>query len=336
MIHKQVILTGDRPTGKLHLGHLVGSLWQRVRLQNEYDQFIMIADVQALTDNFEHPERVRSCVREVALDYLSVGIDFNKSTVFIQSMIPEIAELAIYYLNLVTVNRLQRNPTVKTEIKQKAYGQSVPAGFLMYPVHQAADITIVKGTLVPVGNDQLPMIEQANEIIRSFNRIYKSDVFPEAQAVLSHAPRLPGIDGAAKMGKSMGNAIFLADDADVVVKKVMSMYTDPSHIHVTDPGTVEGNMVFTYLDVFDNDKHHVAALKDHYRRGGLGDVKIKRYLIDVLQALLDPIRNQRALYAQDPVEVMALLRRGTEKTREIAHKTMQEVRNVMQLDYKLD
>lgn len=332
--HKQVVLTGDRPTGKLHLGHFVGSLSQRVKMQDIYKQFILIADAQALTDNFEHPEKVRKNVLEVALDYLAVGIDFNKSTVFIQSMIPEIAELAIFYLNLVTVHRLQRNPTVKAEIQQKAFGESVPAGFLTYPVHQAADITIVKGTLVPVGNDQLPMIEQTNELVRSFNRIYKVDLFPEVQAVLSSTPRLPGIDGSGKMGKSLGNAIFLADDADTVTKKVMSMYTDPHHLRVEDPGCIEGNTVFAYLDVFDTDTAKVTALKEHYQRGGLGDVKVKRYLVDVLQGVLEPIRQRRAQYAKDEAEVMRLVLQGTHATREVARQTMQEVRTVMHLDYE--
>lgn len=334
MAHKQVVLTGDRPTGRLHLGHLVGSLMQRVEMQHEYDQFIMIADAQALTDNFEHPEKVRANVVEVMLDYLAVGIDVTKSTIFIQSMIPEIAELAIFYLNLVTVNRLQRNPTVKNEIAQKAFGESIPAGFLMYPVHQAADITIVKGTLVPVGNDQLPMIEQTNEIVRSFNRIYEVDLFPEVKAVLSHAPRLPGLDGAEKMGKSLGNALFLADDADTVVKKVMSMYTDPSHIRVQDPGRVEGNMVFTYLDVFASDKEKVASLKEHYQRGGLGDVTVKRYLIEVLQDILEPMRKRRAEYQEDPEQVMRMVLQGTEKVREVARHTMKHVREAMHLNYQ--
>ncbi|MCX5925337.1 MAG: tryptophan--tRNA ligase [Candidatus Dependentiae bacterium] len=333
MAHKSIVLTGDRPTGKLHLGHFVGSLQQRVLLQDTHEQFVMIADVQALTDNFEHPEKVHENVLEVALDYLAVGIDFKKSTVFIQSMIPEIAELAIYYLNLVTVNRLQRNPTVKNEINQKAFGESVPAGFLMYPVHQAADITIVKGTLVPVGNDQLPMIEQTNELVRSFNRIYNVNLFPEVSAALSSSPRLPGIDGTGKMGKSAGNALFLSDEADVVVKKVMSMYTDPTHIRVEDPGCIEGNTVFTYLDIFATDRVHVADLKSHYQRGGLGDVKVKRYLIEVLQEVLEPIRKRRALYAQDPGEVMRMVLQGTHVAREVARNTMQEVRSAMQLNY---
>lgn len=328
-----IVLTGDRPTGPLHLGHYVGSLAQRLTLQETYKQYVMIADVQALTDNFEHPDNVRKNVYEVALDYLSIGLDPEKTTFFIQSMIPEIAELAFFYLNLVTVNRLMRNPTVKTEIQQKGYGQSLPAGFLVYPVHQAADITIVKGQLIPVGQDQLPMIEQTNEVIRSFNRIYKHDVFPEAQALVTKAGRLPGLDGKAKMSKSLGNAIFLSDEPDVLAKKVMGMYTDPDHIRVEDPGKIEGNMVFAYLDVFDSNVAQVQTLKDQYQKGGLGDVKVKKYLIDVLQAFLDPIRERRKQLAQDPDYVMKCMLAGTEKTREVAQKTMQEVKEVMKLNY---
>jgi tryptophanyl-tRNA synthetase len=292
----------------------------------------MLADVQALTDNFEDPAKVHKNVLEVALDYLSIGIDPHKSTIFIQSMIPEIAELTVFYLNLVTVNRLMRNPTVKTEIKQKQLGETVSAGFLMYPVSQAADITIVKGTLVPVGDDQLPMIEQTNELVRHFNRIY-GDVFPEAKALISHVPRLPGIDGKAKMSKSLGNAIYLSDAADIVTKKVMSMYTDAGHIHVADPGKVEGNVVFDYLDVFDPDKQAVAELKEHYQRGGLGDVALKKRLIGLLNDFLEPIRVRRAQLAQDPQEVMRVVLAGTAKVRGVAQGTMQEVRKAMKLDY---
>jgi len=331
--NKPVVLTGDRPTGPLHLGHYVGSLANRLVLQHEYKQYVMLADLQALTDNFEDPGKVRANILEVALDYLAIGIDPNKSTIFIQSMIPEIAELTILYLNLVTVNRLMRNPTIKTEIVQRAFGESLPAGFLMYPVHQAADITIVKGTLVPVGEDQLPMIEQTNEIVRSFNRIYQVDVLVEAKALISPVPRLTGIDGKAKMSKSLGNAIFLSDPADVVAKKVMAMYTDPEHIHVADPGKIEGNTVFTYLDVFDSDKAQVTALKEHYQQGGLGDVKVKKYLTDVLNNFLEPIRQRRAEFAKDPEEVMQILRAGTAKTRIVAQATMTEVRKAVKIDY---
>lgn len=332
MINEKIVLTGDRPTGSLHLGHYVGSLAQRLILQEKYKQYIMIADVQALTDNFEHPEKVRENVLQVALDYLSIGIDPNKSTIFIQSLIPEIAELTIFFLNLVTVNRLKRNPTVKEEIKQKEFGESLPAGFLIYPVSQAADITIVKGNIVPVGADQLPMIEQTNEIVRSFNRIYKP-VFSEAEALIPMMSRLPGTDGKAKMSKSLGNAIFLSDSPDVVVQKVMSMYTDPEHIHVNDPGKIEGNVVFTYLDVFDPNKQQIAQMKEHYSRGGLGDVVVKKRLIEVLNNFLNPIRERRALLAKNPQAVMKIILEGTQKTKEVAEKTMHEVRKVMKLNY---
>lgn len=327
-----IILTGDRPTGPLHIGHYVGSLAQRVSLQYKYQQFVMIADMQALTDNAHNPEKVRSNVLEVALDYLAVGIDPSVSTIFIQSLIPQIAELAVIYLNLVTVNRLKRNPTIKTEIKQRGFGESVPAGFLIYPVHQAADITIVKATSIPVGEDQLPIIEQTNELVHSFNRFY-GDVFTPVTASLSSTPRLVGIDGGLKMSKSSGNAIFLSDSVDVVVQKVMRMYTDPGHLRVSDPGKVEGNTVFTYLDVFDDEKEGVALLKDQYRHGGLGDVVIKRRLIEKMQAFLEPIRTKRIMYARDPQAVMQLLKEGSEKTRIVAEKTMTEVRNAMHLLY---
>lgn len=333
MSYKDIVLTGDRPSGPLHLGHLVGSLQNRVVLQNQYKQYVMIADVQALTDNFEQPEKVRKHVFEVVLDYLAVGIDPIKSTIFVQSMIPEIAELTVFYLNLVTVSRLKRNPTVKAEMQQKQYGDTVPAGFLMYPVSQAADITIVKGTLVPVGEDQLPMIEQANELVRSFNRIY-GDTFCEIKPILGSAPRLPGIDGKAKMSKSLGNAIYLSDAADVVVKKIMSMYTDPSHFHVHDPGKVEGNTVFAYLDIFDSRTDEVAALKEHYQRGGLGDVVLKRRLIEVLETgILAPIRTKREYLTQHMDHIADIVRRGTQHAQEAAAHTMREVKVGMKLDY---
>lgn len=336
MKHKEIILTGDRPTGPLHLGHYVGSLLNRITLQDQYTQYIMIADLQALTDNADNPVKVRDNVIEVMLDYLSVGIDPTKTTIFIQSMIPEIAELTILYLNLVTVNRLQRNPTVKAEMQQKSYGESVPAGFLMYPVSQAADITIVKGTIIPVGEDQLPMIEQTNEIVRSFNRIYGVDIFPEAKALVSKVGRLPGTDGKAKMGKSLGNAIFLSDDVDTLKKKVMSMYTDPGHLRVEDPGQIEGNMVFEYLDVFDTNKDKVAELKHQYRQGGLGDVKLKMYLFEVLNQLLTPIRTKRAELAKDKDAVLKILLQGTQEVRKVALTTMHEVKRAMHLDYEDD
>lgn len=334
MEKKEIILTGDRPTGPLHLGHYVGSLANRVRLQDEYQQYVMLADVQALTDNYEHPEKVRANVLQVALDYLSVGLDPAKTTIFIQSMIPEIAELTIFYLNFVSVARLSRNPTVKTEIAQKGYGDSVSAGFLMYPVSQAADITVVKGTLVPVGEDQLPMIEQTNELVRAFNRTYNTDVLKEAKALIPKVARLPGIDGKAKMSKSLGNAIYLSDSADEVAAKVMKMYTDPDHLRVEDPGKIEGNTVFSYLDLFDPNSAEVEELKAHYQRGGLGDVKVKRRLIEVLNAFLDPIRARRAVLAQDPQAVMRIVLDGTQKIRAVAAQTMSEVRQVMHLNYE--
>lgn len=333
MENKPIVLTGDRPTGPLHLGHYVGSLLNRVELQNKYTQYVMLADVQALTDNYEQPQKVRENCLQVVLDYLAVGIDPSKTTIFIQSMIPQIAELTMFYLNLVTVNRLKRNPTVKTEIQQKGFGESIPAGFFMYPVSQAADITIVKGTLVPVGEDQLPMIEQTNEIVRSFNRIYKTDILKECAALVPKAARLPGIDGKAKMGKSLGNAIYLSDSPDDLSKKVMQMYTDPNHVRVQDPGQVEGNMVFAYLDVFDSDVNHVTQLKTQYAQGGLGDVKIKKYLIDVLDNKLAPIRARRLELSQDLDYIKQIMMTGTEQVQAVAAQTMREVKKVMYLDY---
>lgn len=334
MKHESIILTGDRPTGPLHLGHYLGSLKQRVELQDVYKQYVMIADTQALTDYFDRPEMVRKNVLEVCLDYLAVGIDPHKTTIFIQSMIPEIAELTIYYLNLVSVARLLRNPTVKAEIAQKGFEERLPAGFLIYPVSQAADITIVKGTIVPVGEDQLPHIEQTNEIINAFNRMYNQEVFGHVTGRISKVPRLPGIDGKAKMSKSLGNAIYLSDSADTIKEKVMKMYTDPDHIHVNDPGKVEGNVVFSYLDIFDPDVEAIAELKAHYRRGGLGDVVLKRRLIDVLNNLIAPMRERRQEYAKDPEGIMNVALEGSAKVREVAAKTMDEVRRVMKLDYK--
>lgn len=328
---KKVILTGDRPTGPLHVGHYVGSLVNRVALQSSHKQFVMVADVQALTDNYEYPERIREQITQVLLDYLAVGIDPQKTTIFIQSRIPEIAELTVFFLNLVTVSRLQRNPTVKTEIKQKGFGASIPAGFFIYPVSQAADITIFRANCVPVGEDQLPMIEQTNEIVRAFNRIYKTDVFVEAEALVPKYARLPGIDGKAKMSKSLGNAIYLSDPADVLVKKIMSMYTDENHLRVSDPGKVEGNTVFTYLDAFDPDKAEVERLKEHYQRGGLGDVALKRRLIDVMEALLGPIRERRKMFEQDLSAVHKIAAEGSERARNVAIETMKHVRAVMSL-----
>lgn len=332
-MNKEIILTGDRPTGPLHLGHFIGSLENRVKLQNEYKQFVMVADVQALTDNYNNPAKVRENVFNVLLDYLSVGIDPEKTTIFIQSLIPEIAELTIFYMNLVTVARLERNPTVKTEIAQKDFGRSIPVGFLAYPISQAADITVVKGTLIPVGEDQLPVIEQTNEIVRSFNRIYNCEVLKEAKPLLSKVSRLPGIDGKAKMSKSLGNAIFLSDSADELRSKVMKMYTDPNHLRVADPGKVEGNTVFAYLDAFCTDKVKVQELKDHYQRGGLGDVVLKKYLIEVLDSILSPIRTKREELIKNKDYIMKIAFDGTQKTREITANTLKEVKKAMMLDY---
>ncbi len=331
---KPVILTGDRPSGPLHLGHYVGSLANRVHYQQQgWTQYIIIADVQALTDNYEHPHKVHDNVFEVACDYLAVGLDPAQTTFFIQSQVPEIADLTIYYLNLVTVNRLRRNPTVKTEIEQKGFRDSIPAGFFVYPVSQAADITCVKATTVPVGEDQLPMIEQTNEIVRTFNRIYKKEVLTEVRAIVPEVSRLVGIDGKTKMSKSLGNAIYLSDSADVVAQKVKSMYTDPSHIKVSDPGQVEGNTVFTYLDVFDTRKDEVVELKAQYKKGGLGDMVLKKRLTEVLNNFLDPIRTRRAVFYNDKASVMEILKKGTLVTREVAANTVQEVKDVMYLNY---
>ncbi len=333
---KKIILTGDRPTGKLHIGHYIGSLKNRVALQESglYESFIMIADQQALTDNARNPEKIRNSLTEVALDYLAVGIDPSKSTIFVQSQIPELNELTMHYLNLVTLSRLERNPTVKAEIQQKNFENSIPAGFLIYPVSQAADITAFKADTVPVGEDQLPMIEQTREIVRSFNSIY-GEVLVEPEAVLpsSNAGRLPGTDGKAKMSKSIGNCIYLSDDADTIKKKVMSMYTDPNHIRVEDPGQVEGNTVFTYLDVFANDKKAVEEMKEHYKRGGLGDVKVKKYLNEVLQAELEPIRNRRLEFEKDLDAVYKMLKDGSDKAEAVAANTLMEVRQAIGIEY---
>lgn len=336
MAEKPVILTGDRPTGKLHIGHYVGSLKNRVEMQNagKYTPFIMIADQQALTDNARDPEKIRKSLIEVALDYLAVGLDPAKSTIFVQSQIPALSELNLYYLNLVTVSRLERNPTVKAEIQQKNFERSIPAGFFTYPVSQAADITAFKASLVPVGDDQEPMLEQTREIVRSFNSIY-GDVLVEPKGVFppKGSGRIPGLDGNAKMSKSLGNAIYLSDDADTLRKKVMSMYTDPNHIHVEDPGQVEGNMVFTYLDIFDDDKEKVAELKAQYQHGGLGDVKIKRYLNEVLENVLGPIRQRREEFAKDIPAVYDMLKKGSEHANEVANQTLEEVRHAIGVDY---
>lgn len=334
---KRTILTGDRPTGKLHLGHYVGSLQNRVLLQEDEQNnvFVMIADQQALTDNAKNPEKVQQSIMEVALDYLAVGLDPEKTTIFIQSQIPQLPELTVYYLNLVTVARLNRNPTVKSEIQEKGFNESIPAGFFMYPVSQAADITAFKATHVPVGEDQKPMLEQTREVARDFNRTYGKDVLVEPDIILppKGQGRLVGIDGKGKMSKSLNNGIYLSDSADTIQKKVMSMYTDPNHIRVEDPGQVEGNVVFTYLDVFDDDKEKVQELKDQYRAGGLGDVKIKRYLNDVLQAKLQPIRERREAFAEDKGAILDMLKAGSLKAEAVAAQTLDEVKDAMGINY---
>ncbi|MBI3145331.1 MAG: tryptophan--tRNA ligase [Pseudogulbenkiania sp.] len=329
-----IILTGDRTTGPLHLGHYVGSLRNRVLLQEHCTQFLLLADAQALTDNMGNYLKVRDNVLQVALDYLAVGIDPAKSTIFIQSLVPELSELASYYLNLVTVSRLERNPTIKDEIKQRGFERDIPAGFLTYPAAQAADITAFKATVVPVGADQVPRIEQTNEIVRRFNASVGQDSLIEARAVVpEHGARLPGIDGRAKMSKSLGNALALSASPDEIRQAVRMMYTDPNHLRVDDPGQIKGNVVFSYLDAFDDDAKALAELKAHYRRGGLGDTVIKARLEDKLQALLEPIRLRREEYAKDPAAVLALLKVGTAKAREVAARTLAEVKAAMGLNY---
>lgn len=344
---KKIILTGDRPTGRLHIGHYVGSLRERVRLQNsgEFDEiYIMIADAQALTDNAEYPEKVRNNIIEVALDYLACGIDPEKSSIFIQSSVPELTELSFYYMNLVTLSRLQRNPTVKSEIKMRDFEMSIPVGFLTYPISQAADITAFEATTVPAGEDQEPMIEQCKEIVRKFNSIY-GDTLVEPEILLpqnKQCCRLPGTDGKAKMSKSLGNCIYLSDTPDEIKTKVMSMFTDPDHLRIEDPGKVEGNTVFAYLDAFATDDHfaeflpdykNLDELKDHYRRGGLGDVKIKKFLIKVLQSELKPIYERRLEFAKDTDAVYEILKKGTQKAKAKAAQTLAKVRHSMQIDY---
>ncbi len=334
MNKKETILTGDRPTGKLHLGHYIGSLKNRVQLQETCNQFVMIADVQALTDNFEDPQKVHDAVFQVMCDYFAVGIDPAKTTIFIQSMISAIPELTLYYMNLVTVARLSRNPTVKAEIKQKGMEESLPVGFFTYPINQAADITAFKATLVPVGEDQLPMIEQTNEIVRSFNRIYKKEVLVEAKGLVpTLGKRLVGIDGQAKMSKSLNNAIYLSDSVDELSKKIRSMYTDPNHLRVEDPGKVECNTVFEYLDLFATDTVKVQELKDHYQRGGLGDMVVKKYLLEFLEAFISPMRERRKLYENDRAQVMAILLEGTKRAALVAQQTLAEVKEAMHLNY---
>ena len=337
---KPIILTGDRPTGKLHIGHYVGSLKNRVLLQNkdEYNMFVFLADQQALTDHAKDPKTIVESIGNVALDYLAAGLDPEKVTIFIQSQIPELAELTMYYMNLVSLARLERNPTVKTEISQKGFGESIPTGFLVYPISQAADITAFKANFVPVGNDQKPMIEQTREIVRSFNQAYNTETLVEPEGIYPEneaAGRLPGLDGNAKMSKSLNNGIYLADDADTLKKKVMSMYTDPDHIKVEDPGKIEGNMVFHYLDVFGHpeDAAEIAEMKEHYQRGGLGDVKTKRYLLEILDRELRPIRERRLEFAKDMGEVYSILEKGSERARNVAAQTLDEVKSAMGITY---
>lgn len=347
---KKIILTGDRPTGRLHVGHYVGSLARRVEIQNggDYDDmYVMIADAQALTDNAENPEKVRQNVIEVTLDYLSCGLNPDKCNMFIQSQIPQLTELSFYYMNLVTVSRLQRNPTVKSEIQMRNFETSIPVGFFTYPISQAADITAFKANIVPVGEDQLPMIEQTNEIVRKFNSVY-GDTLVEAKAVLPQnktCMRLPGTDGKAKMSKSLGNCIYLSDTEAEVKTKIMSMFTDPDHIKVTDPGKVEGNAVFTYLDAFARDEHfseflpeyaNLDELKTHYRRGGLGDMKVKKFLNAVLQSILSPIRERRKTFEKDIPAVYEMLKAGSEKAEKVAAQTLAEVKSAMRINYFAD
>lgn len=329
----KTVITGDRPTGRLHLGHFVGSLQNRVKLQNEADKsYYMIADIQALTSNADNPGKVRENVFEVALDNLACGLDPKKTTFFIQSQVPEIAELTVLFLNLVTLARLKRNPTVKDEMKDKGYGEDVPAGFLMHPISQAADILFCRGTIVPVGDDQKPMIEQTNEIVDAFNRYY-GETFGRVKPLVGDTPRLIGIDGNKKMSKSLNNAIYLSDSLEEISKKVMNMYTDPNHIHVEDPGNVEGNVVFTYLDIFDNNKEEVEDLKKQYQKGGLGDVVIKKRLINVLEEVISPIRERRKEFENNKDEVLKILEEGTNKAREVARETMAEVKKAMKINY---
>lgn len=326
---KFVALTGDRPTGPLHLGHYVGSLANRVSLQHTHEQYIMVADVQALTDNFDNPQKIADNICEVVRDYLAVGIDPDLSNIFLQSKIPAIAEMTIYFLNLVSIGRLERNPTVKNEIAQKGFGDSIPAGFFCYPVSQAADITAFLSDVVPVGEDQIPMIEQTNEIVRKFNRIYNTDCLREAKAFLSNNKRLSGIDGKAKASKSLGNAIFLSEDKASLKKKVYSMYTDPLHIKISDPGSIEGNVVFEYLEAFLTDKEELLAMQTHYQRGGLGDTTIKERLYQVLNAFLEPIREKRASYHND--DIKQVIYNGTVVANKKAANTLLNVRSAMGL-----
>jgi len=329
---KKRVLTGDRPTGRLHLGHFVGSLSNRVKLQHEYDTFILIADVQALTDNFERPERVRENVLEIALDYLAVGIDPNIATIFIQSGVPQIAELTVFYMNLVTLARLERNPTVKEEMRQKGFGSEIPVGFLAYPISQAADITFLQAHVVPVGEDQIPMIEQTREIVRRFNQLYGAELV-EPEALISRFGRLPGTDGKAKMSKSLGNVIYLSDSPEEITSKVSGMYTDPTRLRATDPGHVEGNPVFTYHDAFNPNPAEVEELKERYRTGRVGDVEVKKKLAVALSDFLEPIRTRRKKFEREGKQVEEILARGTSRAWEEGEKTLSMIRKAMRIDY---
>lgn len=342
-----IILTGDRPTGSLHLGHYVGSLRKRVELQNtgKFDQFVMIADLQALTDNADNPEKIRQNILEVMLDYLAVGLESDKTTFFVQSHIPALYELPMYYSNLVTMSRLERNPTIKSEIKMRNFERNLPVGFMTYPISQAADITAFKAKYVPVGEDQLPMLEQAREIVNSFNRIYKCDILVEPEAVLpdnASCNRLVGTDGNTKMSKSLGNCIYLKDDEKTLKNKIMSMYTDPTHINVSDPGHTEGNPVFIYLDAFSKDEDfakyfpdykNLAEMKEHYERGGLGDMKCKKFLNNVMQEFLAPIRAKREEYEKDKEQLIEILKKGTQRAIEVSNETVSEIRNAIGINY---
>ena len=346
-MNNNIILTGDRPTGSLHLGHYVGSLRKRVELQNtgKFDQFVMIADLQALTDNADNPEKIRQNILEVMLDYLAVGLEHDKTTFFVQSHIPALYELPMYYSNLVTMSRLERNPTIKSEIKMRNFERNLPVGFMTYPISQAADITAFKAKYVPVGEDQLPMLEQAREIVNSFNRIYKCDILVEPEAVLpdnASCNRLVGTDGNTKMSKSLGNCIYLKDDEKTLKNKIMSMYTDPTHINVSDPGHTEGNPVFIYLDAFSKDEDfakyfpdykNLAEMKEHYERGGLGDMKCKKFLNNVMQEFLAPIRARREEYEKDKEQLIEILKKGTQRAIEVSNETVSEIRNAIGINY---
>lgn len=330
-MNRKIALTGDRPTGRLHLGHYVGSLKNRVILQEKFEQYVMIADVQALTDYFDRPKRITESIKEVLADYLAVGIDPNLTTIFIQSQIPALSELTMYYMNLVSIARVERNPTVKSELALRGFGESIPTGFICYPISQAADITAFKAEIIPVGEDQIPMIEQCNEIVRKFNRLYNTDCLKEVEAYLSKSGRLVGVDGKAKASKSLNNAIFLSDEPEIIKEKVYSMYTDPDHIRVSDPGKVEGNVVFAYLDAFYDNPEEISALKAEYSKGGLGDMKLKALLNDTLQTMLKPIRERRKELSEK--YLMEICHAGSDKANAVAQKTLLEVKDAIGINF---